>query len=76
MNNLTIGLAAGIIDILPMIIQKIDKTSNISAFVHYSALGVIIPFVNWDIAPWLKEFIISFATALPIMILVFPKDMN
>lgn len=55
MNNIliaiTIGLVAGMIDVIPMMIQKLDKSSNISAFIHYFALGLIIPFVNWDLTP-------------------------
>lgn len=69
-----IGLIAGLIDVIPMIIQKLDKRYTISAFVHYFALGLIIPFVNWEIAPWIKGIVIALLTALPIMIIVYPKD--
>jgi hypothetical protein len=69
-----IGLVAGLIDVAPMIIMKLDKVANISAFVHYFVLGLIIPFVSWDIAPWIKGIIISFLSALPVMIIVYPKD--
>lgn len=69
-----IGLVAGLIDVIPMIIMKLEKAANISAFVHYFVLGLIIPFVSWDIAPWIKGIIISFLSALPVMIIVFPKD--
>lgn len=69
-----IGLVAGLIDVTPMIIMKLEKVANISAFVHYFILGLIIPFVSWDIAPWIKGIIISILTALPVMILVYPKD--
>ncbi len=69
-----IGLIAGLIDVIPMIIMKLEKTANISAFVHYFVLGLIIPFVSWDIAPWIKGVIISFLSAIPIIIIVFPKD--
>lgn len=69
-----IGLAAGLIDVTPMVIMKLDKTANISAFVHYFALGLIIPFVSWDLAPWLKGICISLLSALPVMIIVYPKD--
>jgi hypothetical protein len=71
---IVIGLVAGLIDITPMIIMKLEKVANISAFVHYFVLGLIIPFVSWDIAPWIKGIIISFLSALPIMIIVYPKD--
>jgi len=69
-----IGLVAGLIDITPMIIMKLEKSANISAFVHYFALGLIIPFVDWGIAPWIKGIVIALLTTIPIMIIIFPKD--
>ena len=69
-----IGLVAAIIDVIPMIIQKLDKISCMSASIHYFVLGLIIPFVNWDLAPWLKGMIISLLVSLPVMIIVYSKD--
>ncbi|WP_291862271.1 hypothetical protein [Marinilabilia sp.] len=69
-----IGLAAGLIDVTPMIIMKLEKKANISAFIHYFVLGLIIPFVNWGIEFWIKGMVIAFITAIPIMIIVYPKD--
>ena len=78
MNNiliaLTIGIIAGIIDVIPMIIKKLDKASNLSAFTHWVILGLIIPFVGWNIEPWLKGLILGELSAIPIMIMVYPKD--
>lgn len=78
MNNILIaiiiGLVAGLIDVIPMIIMKLEKSANISAFVHYFVLGLIIPFVGWEMTPWLKGIIISFLTAIPVMVIVYPKD--
>ncbi len=71
---LGIGVIAGIIDVVPMIIQKIDKFSCVSAFIHWIVLGLIIPYVNWDISPWLIGLLIGELTAIPIMIIVFPQD--
>lgn len=71
---LIIGIAAGLIDVIPMIIMKLDKTANISAFVHYFALGLIIPFVNWGLSPWITGIIIAFLSTLPVMIIVYKKD--
>jgi len=74
MNNfliaLIIGVVAGTIDVIPMIIQKIDKRANLSAFVHWVVLGLIIPFVQWDIQPWLKGLIIGELTAIPVILIV------
>ena len=74
LTALSIGTVAGIIDVVPMIIQKLDKYSCISAFVHWIVLALIIPYVCWDIQPWLKGVIIAELTAIPIMILVYPQD--
>ena len=78
MNNLSIailiGLTAGIIDVVPMIIMKLEKVANISAFTHYFVLGLIIPFVDWDLKPWITGVIISFLSALPMIIIVYSKD--
>ncbi len=73
---LTIGIIAGIIDVLPMIMQKMDKTANLSAFTHWVVLGLIIPFVSWDMAPWLKGLIIAELSAIPILFLVAKEDKN
>jgi len=69
-----IGIVAGIIDIIPMIIQKEDKFANFSAFTHWVSLGLIIPFVDWGIAPWLTGLIIGELSGLPVALMVFPKD--
>jgi len=71
---LGIGVIAGIIDIIPMIMQKLNKSATISAFVYWIALGLIIPYINWDIAFWLKGSIVALLTAIPIMIIVYSQD--
>ncbi len=71
---LGIGVIAGIVDVIPMIIQKMDKFANLSAFAHWVVLGLIIPFVSWDMEPWLKGFIIAEISAVPILLIVAPKD--
>ncbi|NOU18708.1 MAG: hypothetical protein HOO91_14215 [Bacteroidales bacterium] len=71
---LLIGIIAGLIDVTPMIIQKLDKTACWSAFVHWVVLGLIIPFVHWEIQPWLKGLIIGELSVIPIMIIVLAKD--
>jgi hypothetical protein len=72
--SLLIGTVAGIIDVLPMVFQKLDKASCLSAFIHWIILGLIIPFVGWNMQPWLKGLLLGELSAIPIMILVFPKD--
>ncbi len=71
---LSIGIIAGIIDIVPMLLSKQDINACLSAFVHWVVLGLLIPFINWDLQPWLIGLIVAELTAIPVMILVFPKD--
>ena len=75
-SSLLLGVIAGIIDIIPMIIQKMDRNACLSAFFHWVALGLIIPFIAWNIAPWLKGLIVAELTAIPIIFLVASKDKN
>ena len=70
-----IGLAAGTIDVIPMIIQKLDKRATISAFLQYFFVSIII--VNIDlphIVWWLQGCLISVALALPVVVLVSAQD--
>ena len=73
--SVIIGIAAGVIDIIPMIIQKLDKRATISAFLQYFFVSIIIvnidlPHVVW----WLQGGIISVALALPVVVLVASED--
>ena len=70
--TLLIGIAAGVIDVLPMIKMKLDKYSEISAFVHY----LIAPFIIFNtelfgMAWWLKG---GLALAIPVVILAAKDD--
>lgn len=73
--TLALGVAAGIVDILPMIKMKLDKYSISSAFIYY----VILPFVilNIDLfgmAWWLKGGVTALALAIPVIIIVAKDD--
>ena len=71
---LIIGIIAGVIDVIPMLIQKLNRFANLSAFTHWVILGLIIPFVSWNIDPWLKGLIIGELTAIPVILMLIQKD--
>lgn len=73
---LIIGVVAGLIDVVPMIVRKLDKRACWSAFTHWVVLGLIIPFVHWDIQPWLKGLIIGELATISIMIIVSERDVK
>ncbi len=45
--SIGIGIIAGVIDVIPMIIQKLDKHAIVSAFIHWIVMGVIISYVQF-----------------------------
>ncbi len=71
---LLIGISAGVIDVIPMILQKMDRFANLSAFTHWLVLGLIIPFVSWPVAPWLKGLLIAELSAVPLLFMIAPTD--
>ncbi len=71
---LIIGIVAGLLDVIPMIMMKLNKNAILSAFMHWVVLGLIIPFVEWNIDPWLKGLIIGELSAIPVMISVYSDD--
>lgn len=73
--SVIIGIIAGTIDIIPMIIQKLDKRATLSAFLQYLFVSVIIvnidlPYIAW----WLEGGLISLMLALPIIVIVSATD--
>ncbi|MFH1073882.1 MAG: hypothetical protein V1752_02230 [Candidatus Firestonebacteria bacterium] len=73
--SMVIGLVAGVIDIIPMIVQKLERRAVISAFLQYFFVSIIIVNINLPgIVWWLQGGIISLSLALPIIIIVAEKD--
>lgn len=72
--SLLIGAAAGVIDVAPMIAQKLSKHACVSAFVHWVVLGVVIAYIELPLSPWLKGVVVAVISSLPIVILVSEKD--
>ncbi|MDR1200153.1 MAG: hypothetical protein LBL58_00800 [Tannerellaceae bacterium] len=73
--SVIIGIVAGIIDIIPMIIQKLPKYSTIAAFVYFFFISIIIVNIDLPHIPWwLEGGFISFALMIPILIHVGHTD--
>jgi len=65
-----LGFAAGIIDIIPMIIQKLPMHSILSAFSMWVVLGFLINTSALKINGALKGLLLSFLVILPTAILI------
>lgn len=73
--SIAIGAAAGLLDILPMVLQKQEKRAIISAFLQYFFAGTLIVNTNLFGLPWwLQGGLIALALALPVVVIVSEKD--
>jgi len=72
--GIAFGGIAGIIDVIPMIIQKLTWDANISAFVMWVVVGLLITAVDLKMKPILKGILIAFLVLLPSAILIAWKE--
>lgn len=63
--GILLGIAAGIIDVIPMVIKKLTWDANISAFIMWIVIGFFIPTIEINIHPIMKGIIIAFLVLLP-----------
>ncbi|HDZ41912.1 MAG TPA: DUF3021 family protein [Bacteroidetes bacterium] len=68
------GAAAGIIDVIPMIIQNLTWDANISSFLMWVVIGFILSIVELKMNSILKGFLISYLILLPAAILIGWKE--
>ncbi len=69
-----LGAIAGIVDVIPMIIQKLTWDANLSAFFHWIIVGFFIAAVDLRIKGVIKGLFISIITLVPIAFLVWWND--
>lgn len=72
--SLLIGIIAGVIDVIPMMIQKLDKYANWSAFFHWVIMGIFISYIEISFSPWLKGLVVALLGIIPVLIIVSKED--
>lgn len=68
------GTIAGIVDVIPMIFQKLTWDANISAFSMWVIVGLIISSIDFKLNSIVKGILISFMILLPSAILIAWKE--
>jgi len=68
--GLAIGLCAGIIDVIPMIIQKLSWDANLSALSMWIIVGLFISAIDWKMNSILKGIIVSNLALLPCAVII------
>ena len=78
MNKYFIGLitgtAAGIIDVIPMILQNLTWDANLSAFSLWVVCGFLISSNDLKLRGWIKGILVSFMVVLPCALLIGWKE--
>ena len=72
--GIILGIAAGIIDVIPMIIKKLTWDANISAFLMWVIVGFFIATIDLNMNPILKGILISFLVLGPCAVLIGWKE--
>ncbi len=72
--GILLGILAGIIDVIPMVIKKLSWDANISAFTMWIVVGFFIATIDLSMNPVLKGIIIAFLVLLPTAILIGWKE--
>jgi hypothetical protein len=73
--SLLLGTTAGIFDVIPMLIQRLDWYANLSAFFQWVILGIVINYIDIPLKGWLKGLIVAVALSIPVMILVAKTEL-
>ena len=68
--GLILGILAGIIDIIPMIFQKLTWDANLSAFAFWIITGLFISTTELRIKGALKGVVVSLIILVPLAILI------
>ncbi len=68
--GIILGVLAGVIDVIPMIIQKLTWDANLSAFIFWIIAGFVIAISDIKIKGALKGVVLSLILIIPIAILI------
>jgi len=68
--GLLLGLAAGIIDMIPMIIRKISWDANLSALSFWIVVGFVIAISDFRLKGAVKGIVLSIVLLIPVGFLV------
>lgn len=68
--GIILGIIAGIIDVIPMIFQKLTWDANLSAFLLWVIAGFMVSTSDLKINSLLKGILISFLLLIPSAIII------
>ena len=72
--GLLLGIVAGIIDVIPMIMQNLTWDANVSAFTMWIVVGFLIATSDLKINSIIKGILTAFLVLLPTAVLIGWKE--
>jgi hypothetical protein len=72
--GLGVGLGAGILDILPMLLRKMPARAVASAFVQWLVLGLVIAHLRTALPSWVNGLAVGVLCAIPIVLIISDKE--
>lgn len=73
-TGLSIGLIAGILDVIPMVIQHLTWDANLSAFTMWVVIGYFLAVTSMKIKGILKGLVLAFLVLLPNLFIIGWKE--
>jgi hypothetical protein len=72
--GIILGSLIGIIDVIPMVLQKLTWDANISAFLMWLVIGIFVSLYKFKIPIYIGSIITSFLVLLPCAIIIGWKE--
>ncbi|MBN2058366.1 MAG: hypothetical protein JW782_06190 [Candidatus Saganbacteria bacterium] len=72
--GLLIGALAGIIDVIPMLLQKLSWDANLSAFSMWVVVGFLVSTIKIKLNAILKGILVAFLVLLPCAIIIGAQE--
>lgn len=72
--GIVLGVIAGVVDVIPMILQKLSWDANLSAFLFWVVCGILISTSEIKIKGAWKGIIIACLMILPTAIIVLKQE--
>jgi hypothetical protein len=73
-TGLFLGAVFGLIDMIPMVIQKLTWDANLSAFSLWVVSGIFLATSDLKLSAVLKGIVVSFLCLLPCAVLIGGKE--
>lgn len=73
-RGVLIGVLAGVVDVIPMVIQKLSWDANLSAFFHWVVVGFFIATIDIKLKGALKGIAVAVISLIPLTFLIWWQD--